>query len=115
LLEAPAPPALGGLRDRAILELLYASGLRVSELAGLNEADVDFDQQMVRVLGKGNKERIVPYGAYAARAIEAYRRERARTLPGRPDRRGEVPLWVNLRGGRLTARSIERLLARQRV
>jgi len=59
-------------RDRAILELLYASGLRVSELTGLDMNDIDRQEQMLRVLGKGNKERIVPYGAKAEQALLAY-------------------------------------------
>ena len=59
-------------RDRAILELLYASGLRVSELAGLNLSRIDQHGQMLRVLGKGRKERVVPYGAKAREALEAY-------------------------------------------
>ena len=59
-------------RDRAILELLYASGLRVSELTGLNLADIDRKEQMLRVLGKGNKERIIPYGSKAEQALQHY-------------------------------------------
>ncbi len=67
-------------RDRAILELLYAAGLRVSELTGLNIADVDQKDQMVRVIGKGRKERIVPYGAKAAEALKVYWTEREKLL-----------------------------------
>src|SRR5580700_9937166 len=67
-------------RDRAILELLYAAGLRVSELTGLNLADMDQRDQILRVRGKGNKERIVPYGAQAAKALEAYWPLRERLL-----------------------------------
>ena len=59
-------------RDRAILELLYASGLRVSELTGLDIKDMDRKEQMLRVLGKGNKERIIPYGSKAEEAIKRY-------------------------------------------
>ena len=73
--HVPAPWTRAGplvKRDRAILELLYASGLRVSELTGLNLADMDRKEQMLRVRGKGNKERIVPYGGKAEQALEAY-------------------------------------------
>jgi integrase/recombinase XerC len=97
---------LGGrarARDVAILELLYASGLRVSELTGLDLGDVDHDAMTVRVLGKGSRERIVPFGRGAARALGAY-------LGGRPDARG--PLFVNARGGRLTPRSVQTLVKR---
>ena len=98
--------ALGGAmraRDVAILELLYATGLRVSELAGLDVDAVDRDARTVRVLGKGRKERIVPYGAAAARALDAY-------LNARPARRG--PLFTGARGGRLGVRSIRAVVER---
>jgi len=72
MVEMPQGTTLKAIRDRAILELLYASGLRVSELVGLNEDEIDLQQETVRVLGKGNKERIVPFGSFAARAIEEY-------------------------------------------
>lgn len=84
-------------RDRAILELLYATGLRVSELVGLEVDDVDRCERTVRVLGKGRKERIVPFGARAAAALDAY-------LDG--DARSRGPLFVNRRGGRLGVRSV---------
>jgi len=115
LLEAPGKRTPGHLRDRAILELLYASGLRVSELVGLDEDDVDWSQNLVRVLGKGRKERIVPFGRFAAEALEAYRQERRARNKTKPDGTGSVPLFVNLRGTRLTARSVERLLGRCRT
>lgn len=111
LVEIPEGGSLRGLRDGAILELLYASGLRVSELVGLDEEDVDWNEHLVRVLGKGKKERIVPFGRFAYRALDRYRQERTtgkKTAPG-PD--GRVPLFINMRGGRLTARSVERLVA----
>jgi integrase/recombinase XerC len=91
------------LRDRAILELLYSSGLRVSELTGLNVEGLDLRENLVRVLGKGNKERIVPVGAKAHAALAAYLE--ARGLVG-----DEAPLFVNHRGGRLTPRSVQRHL-----
>src|SRR6202162_1155117 len=80
-------------RDRAILEMLYASGLRVSELTGLNLGDMDRKELMLRVRGKGNKERIVPYGGKAEQALEAYqplREEMLRKAGGRGDRQGGV-------------------------
>lgn len=92
------------LRDAAVLEILYASGLRVSELAGLDLDDVDRARQTVRVLGKGRKERIVPYGGRAASALAAY-------LATRADDRG--PLFANRRGGRLTVRSIHTIVRRR--
>jgi len=91
------------LRDRAILELLYSSGLRISELTGLDAGGIDFGQELVRVVGKGSKERIVPIGAPALAALRAYLDERG--LPG-----DQEPLFVNHRGGRLTPRSVQRHL-----
>jgi integrase/recombinase XerC len=98
--------AIGGrsrARDLAILELLYASGLRVSELAGLDLDDVDRGERTVRVLGKGSKERIVPYGGAASRALESW-------LGDRGEARG--PLFTNARGGRLTVRSVHTIVRR---
>jgi integrase/recombinase XerC len=93
LLDAPTPRA----RDRAVVELLYASGLRVSELAGLDVHDVDRETRTVRVIGKGRKERIVPFGEAARRALDTY-------LAGRAGDPG--PLFRNRRGGRLSVRSL---------
>jgi integrase/recombinase XerC len=98
--------ALGGAsraRDVAILELLYATGLRVSELAGLDVEAIDREARTVRVLGKGRKERVVPYGGAAAQALDAYLGPRAAT-------RGAV--FVGARGGRLGVRSIRAIVAR---
>jgi len=91
------------LRDRAILELLYSSGLRVSELVGLNVGQLDQDLEIVKVMGKGRKERIVPVGKRAMEALTAY-------LKDRGDPQAEEPLFVNFRGGRLTSRSVGRLV-----
>jgi len=109
LLDAPEEGAFPE-RDRALFELLYAAGLRVSEAAGLDLEDVDFHARLARVFGKGGKERIVPFGEQAEEALRAY-------LPARSARRrrfespGEgEPLFVNARGGRLTTRSMARLL-----
>jgi integrase/recombinase XerC len=103
------------LRDRAILELLYSSGLRVSELVGLNFNQLDSDLGIVRVMGKGRKERIVPVGAKAIEAFKAYLEER-RVFKGLPPGgrasgpEGENPIFINSFGGRLTARSVGRLI-----
>jgi integrase/recombinase XerC len=107
LLEGfPDTPA--GRRDRAAVELLYAAGLRVGELVALDLGDVQLGQRVVRVRGKGRKERLVPFGRPAARAIEAYLPERARWRRGINDE--DDPLFVNQRGGRLSDRSIRRQL-----
>ncbi|HET6931731.1 MAG TPA: tyrosine recombinase XerC [Candidatus Acidoferrum sp.] len=102
-------------RDRAILELLYAAGLRVSELTGLNLADMDQKDQMLRVRGKGNKERIVPYGEKAAQALRAYWPVRdslleASEASGRSANRGLDAVFLNYRGDRLTQRSVGRIV-----
>jgi integrase/recombinase XerC len=91
------------LRDRAILELLYSSGLRVSELVGLNLNQLDSDLGIARVMGKGRKERIVPVGVKAIEALKAY-------LEDRGVFRGEDPIFINSFGGRLTTRSVGRLI-----
>lgn len=91
------------VRDRAILELFYSSGLRVGELEGLDVGHVDLRDGLVRVRGKGDKERIVPMGRPARQALGRYLAERG--VPGR-----EQPLFLNYRGGRLSSRSIERNL-----
>ena len=107
LLDAPLGDSSLVLRDRAILELLYASGIRVGELVDLNIGDVNLAENTVRVLGKGNKERIVPIGNKSIKAISAYKGIRENLLAGRSS---EDALFVNRRGGRLTARSVERML-----
>ena len=102
-------------RDRALFELLYATGLRVSEAAGLDLEDVDFSSRLLRVVGKGNKERIAPFGEEAGDALSAYlavREERRRIGREAGVDDGE-PLFVNARGGRLTTRSMARLMKRR--
>jgi integrase/recombinase XerC len=116
LLDAPEEGSFPE-RDRALFEFLYATGLRVSEAAGLDLEDVDFSARMARVVGKGGKERIVPFGEEAEASLRDYlprRAERRRKddLPGEPGS-GEEPLFVNARGGRLTTRSMARLLKRR--
>jgi integrase/recombinase XerC len=98
------------LRDRAIFELLYGSGLRVSELTGMNLADIDQREQSVRVRGKGNKERVVPYGSKARAALEAYWPAREELLDEGGSRGKREAAFVNSRGGRLTERSVARLV-----
>jgi len=99
-------------RDRAILELLYASGLRVSELVGLDLGEIDRDGQMLRVLGKGRKQRVVPYGAKAQAALEAYWQVREEILAHPPSKTQPVPeaVFLNHLGGRLTVRSVHTLV-----
>jgi integrase/recombinase XerC len=99
-------PAL--VRDRAILELLYASGLRVSELTGLDLRNVNFGDGMVLVRGKGDKERIVPFGSKAREALTAYLPVREKIL--REHKATGAAFFLNARGGRLTPRSVDRLL-----
>lgn len=110
LLEGPARKDALGARDQAILELLYSSGIRVSELTALDTGSLDFAEGTLRVLGKGRKERIVPVGQKAMEAVRAYldetRAERGRLKAGA---RGQ-PLFLNYRGERLTSRSVERLV-----
>ena len=97
-------------RDRAILELLYASGLRVSELTGLNLADMDRKELMLRVRGKGNKERIVPYGGKAEQALEAYQPVREEILRKAGRRGDRQATFLNHLGTRLTQRSVARIV-----
>jgi integrase/recombinase XerC len=91
------------LRDRAIFELLYSCGLRISELTGLDVGKLHFDQELVRVIGKGDKERIVPVGRHALKALHSYLEDRG--MPG-----DQEPMFLNRNGGRLTPRSIQRNL-----
>jgi integrase/recombinase XerC len=97
-------------RDRAILELLYASGLRVSELTGLNLADIDRKEQILRVRGKGNKERIVPYGGKAEQALEAYGPVRQDILRKASHPGDLQAVFLNHAGTRLTPRSVARVV-----
>ena len=98
-----------GRRDRAILELFYASGLRLAELVDLDLEDVNLSSRIVRVRGKGGKERLVPFNRPAAEAMRAMMQDRALS-PGRAGRR--AALFLNLRGGRLTTRSVDRIVRR---
>jgi integrase/recombinase XerC len=111
LVEAPeAGDGPLALRDRAILELLYATGVRVSELVGLDWRDIDLSSRVLRVMGKGSKERMVPFGRPAADALRAW----LAVWEGvRGARTGEEePVFLNFRGGRLSIRSVERVIDR---
>lgn len=109
LLSTPDTNKFSGLRDRAILELLYSAGLRTFELVGLDCEDADLERQVLRTRGKGMKERVNPIGRYAVEAISEYLDARRRHT----DRARFDPeaLFLNFRGSRLTTRSIRRLLA----
>lgn len=117
LLEAPDASTVAGRRDAAILELFYASGLRLSELVGLDLEDVNLAGRVVRVMGKGAKERLVPFNQATARALRAMMADHASLPAGRRQaparhRRLRHPLFLNLRGGRLTTRSVDRIVRR---
>jgi len=112
LLEAPAGDEPLARRDRALLELLYASGLRVAELVSLDWEDLDLGARVLSVLGKGGKERMVPFGQPAAAALAAWRARWEEVAdPARPDG-GTQPVFLNARGSRLTDRSVRRILDR---
>jgi integrase/recombinase XerC len=113
LVEAPeAGDGPLALRDRAILELLYATGVRVSELVGLDWRDIDLSSRVLRVMGKGSKERMVPFGRPAADALRAWLAVWEGVRGARPEDHGEEPVFLNNRGGRLTIRSVERVIDR---
>jgi integrase/recombinase XerC len=126
LIETPDVSSPLGRRDRAILELFYASGLRLSELVSLDVEDVNLPARMVRVLGKGRKERLVPCHPRAAAAVLAWLKDRGAIIAAEGGRQGgrdlrkpafarraeADPLFVNYRGTRLTPRSVHRLVAR---
>jgi integrase/recombinase XerC len=117
LLEMPDTSGPLGRRDQAILELFYASGLRLSELVGLDVEDVNLSARVVRVLGKGRKERIVPFNQTAADALRAWLRDREPFLPAaqaspRTRRGSRDPMFLNYRGGRLSTRSVDKLVRR---
>jgi integrase/recombinase XerC len=113
LVESPKLAAPLELRDRAFLELLYASGLRVSELAGLDLDALDLAAGLVRVLGKRSKERVVPFGRPASAALARWLDEGRPLLAAGPDHaRARSALFLNYRGGRLSTRSVARRLDR---
>ena len=108
LLDSVSADSLSDLRDRAILEMLYSAGVRVSELTAMNVHDVAFDQSVIRVRGKGNRERVTPVGKKALAALKAYRECLIRQAGKGFDENG--PLFLNLRNSRLTSRSVARIL-----
>lgn len=110
LLEAPPANEPMGLRDRAILETMYSAGLRVAELVGLDLDDWDRDANVLRVRGKGRKERIAPVGSYAVRALERWLEVRGQIGGGNNGMASERALFLNRFGHRLTTRSIGRML-----
>ncbi len=127
LLEMPDPSDPLGCRDRAILEVFYASGLRLSELVGLDLDDVNLRARMVRVMGKGAKERLVPFNSATETSLRDWLKARAVLRSGaEPGASGTTPraqslksraqsrepLFLNFRGARLTGRSVQRLVAR---
>lgn len=107
LLDVPLSKKPLDLRDASILELLYASGIRVSELVGVNLEDVNLGERLVRVRGKGKKERLVPFGRMAGERLAAYLKARPGLVQ---DRVGEKGLFLNYRGRRITPRSVERMV-----
>lgn len=125
LIETPNTGDPLGRRDRAILELFYASGLRLSELVAIDLEDLNLSDRMVRVMGKGGKERLVPFNQSTLAAIKAWMKDRAAITSTRAQARAvsakrpkgakadvKDPLFVNYRGSRLTGRSVDRLLRR---
>jgi integrase/recombinase XerC len=116
LLETPPSDTPAGVRDRAILEVLYSCGLRVSELVSLQWGDIDTTLEVVRVRGKGNKERIIPIGRKALDALDRYRAQLPALSAAKQSRPNSelcsptAPVFLNRRGGRLTTRSIARLV-----
>jgi len=119
LIETPSTGDPLGRRDRAILELFYASGLRLSELVGVDLEDLNLGGRMVRVMGKGGKQRLLPFNHSTATALKAWMKDRAAILgsrePGTGSRKNRVvkdPLFINHRGTRLSGRSVDRMLRR---
>jgi integrase/recombinase XerC len=118
LIETPDTGDPLGRRDRAILELFYASGLRLSELVAIDLEDLNLGDRMVRVMGKGGKERILPFNQSTVAALKAWMKDRAQILVPESQRskgkrkNSEDPLFINYRGTRLTGRSVDRLLRR---
>ena len=108
LMEFPAGETGSSLRDRALLETLYSTGARVSELVGINLDDLRTSEGLIHLRGKGRKERIVPIGTLALKAIHDYR---ASLKPSAISHQPSAPIFLNLRGGRLTTRSVARIVA----
>lgn len=107
LLDAPDEKEVSGLRDKAMLETIYSSGLRISELVGLNTDSIDFIGGVLKIFGKGRKERLVPIGDRALRCIRRYLEKRSGQAEGLANRR---PVFLNKSGTRITDRSVRRVL-----
>ncbi len=107
LLELPGSGKPLDRRNKALLELLYATGLRVSELVGLDLMDINFDERLLRVRGKGKKERIVPYGRVSEKSLRHYLESRCQIAQGRLD---TAAVFLNYRGQRLSTRSVQRIV-----
>ena len=108
LMDFPAGQTGSSLRDSALLETLYSTGARVSELVGINLEDLRLSEGLVHLRGKGRKERIVPIGSVALKAIHSYR---ASLKPPTSNPQPSAPVFLNVRGGRLTTRSVARIVA----
>ena len=108
LLSAPNLKEKSGLRDRAILETMYSAGLRISETVGMNDGDIDFREGIVRIRGKGKKERLAPIGSHAKRALKTWLKARVLAKTIRKDQ--NAPVFVNKFGNRITTRSVARML-----
>lgn len=115
VVEAPTARTVEGARDRAVFELLYGAGLRVSELTGLDLASVDVTERTVTVVGKGNKERLVPFGSHAAAALASYLAVRAELAHPRTGFLDPSALFVSVRGRRLGARAVQLLVRRHGI
>lgn len=105
LMNAPPRNTITGLRDRAILELFYSTGIRLSELININFRNIDFNNNLIRVVGKGNKERLIPFGNRAMKAIENYLEKSGRSLKTADI---DTPLFVNSKGERISQRTVQR-------
>jgi integrase/recombinase XerC len=110
LLKAPPRDKLLGLRDLAILELFYSAGVRLSELSDLGLSDIDFRNQLIRVMGKGKKERIVPVGAEALRALTSYLDQRQLSLKDATEESKNQTVFFNRFGRKLSSRGIGRIV-----
>ncbi|WP_051178571.1 tyrosine recombinase XerC [Thermodesulfovibrio thiophilus] len=110
LVESPSEDKFSAYRDRAILEILYGSGIRVSELCGLNLDDLDLKEELIKVRGKGNKERIVPIGNKAKEILKKYLAIRQILRIKKKLVVDETPLFINNRGNRLSTRHVRRII-----
>ncbi len=108
LLDVPDPTSRHGLRDRAVLEMFYGTGIRLSELVGLDRDDIQENAEHIRVVGKGDKERLLPFTGMTRRAVRAYL---GATPVPKPEDDGRMPLFLGRGGGRLSRRSVQRLVA----